>query len=340
VALGIARYNSSNTRLRLAIAMLTCGVLAAICGEGIAAAEQVNPDAIAMALQSPAVDPGEARQTISISMLEVLLAAIGVFAVWLFLARRWYQLVRVPRRPKVITPPVGFILVLLLLVAGVIGMTTARTIFAIGSDVQLEQNPVRAYALLSAGSHVAQLLILLLVAVMWSQSRRPKRDPRPSMLTSVALGLAALLFFWPIVMLVAFLVNLVITLMTGSPVEPIAHDTLALFRDHPIDRWMALLIVLVVVTAPLIEEVMYRGVVQESLGQLGLSPWMAIVVTSVFFAVMHLPIVEWHALATLFTLSLGFGWLYEKTGRLAAPIAMHAAFNAGNLGLVMMGLGS
>ena len=38
----------------------------------------------------------------------------------------------------------------------------------------------------------------------------------------------------------------------------------------------------------------------------------------------------------LLVLGAGFGWVYDKTGRLTAPIVMHALFNAGNLVLALL----
>jgi len=49
--------------------------------------------------------------------------------------------------------------------------------------------------------------------------------------------------------------------------------------------------------------------------------------------------VQPHALIGLFVFGLGLGWAYERTGRLWAPIAMHALFNAGNLMLARMTAG-
>ena len=70
-------------------------------------------------------------------------------------------------------------------------------------------------------------------------------------------------------------------------------------------------------------------------------PWTAIIITSAAFSAMHIGSAAVYALPGLFVLSLGFGWARERTGRLAAPIVMHAAFNVGNLVLaLMMGGGS
>ncbi len=58
---------------------------------------------------------------------------------------------------------------------------------------------------------------------------------------------------------------------------------------------------------------------------LGVEAWLANVAVSLFFAGLHSD--QWPAPVPLFVLSLGLGWLYQRTGRLAGPVAMHATFN-------------
>lgn len=312
------------------------GVLAVIWSEGIAAAEQVNP-AEETVFQEPLSNASEAdRPERAVRPAEFIVAGVGILALWVFFVTGWHRIDRAPTKTNPMTPMMGFILVALLFLAAIIGATTMRSLFGLGDDLAQEANPVRAHAVRAAGAHTAQLLVLLLPLWVWFLGRRRRNDLRPSQRHAVILGIGGLAVFWPIVMLVSFLSSVLVLFMTGKPVDPVAHGTLALFRDQAFDGWMLLLIVLVVLAAPIVEEVMYRGLVQESIGQLGLSRWTAIMLTSLFFALMHLPVVEPHALLMLFTLSIGFGWIYEKTGRLAAPIAMHAAFNVGNLALVML----
>ena len=66
--------------------------------------------------------------------------------------------------------------------------------------------------------------------------------------------------------------------------------------------------VCVVIGAPVLEEVLYRGVIQEAIRRAGLRPGPAVLVTSLLFAIMHMSAVPGHALLALFVLSLGFGW--------------------------------
>jgi membrane protease YdiL (CAAX protease family) len=51
--------------------------------------------------------------------------------------------------------------------------------------------------------------------------------------------------------------------------------------------------------------------------------WLAVVITSVIFAVVH-PL--WMA-PLIFVLSICLGYAYERTGNLWVPIVMHALFN-------------
>ena len=68
-------------------------------------------------------------------------------------------------------------------------------------------------------------------------------------------------------------------------------------------------------------------------------PWshssnIPILLTSVFFASLHLP--QWPAPIAIFLLSLALGVLYKRTGSLMASIAMHATFNGINTLLLLI----
>jgi membrane protease YdiL (CAAX protease family) len=87
----------------------------------------------------------------------------------------------------------------------------------------------------------------------------------------------------------------------------------------------------VTIIGPLIEEVMYRGLLQNGIRRVGATPWAAITIASTVFAVAHVNVVPPHGLVGLCVLSLGFGWAFERSGTLWAPFTMHALFNAGNI---------
>jgi hypothetical protein len=95
--------------------------------------------------------------------------------------------------------------------------------------------------------------------------------------------------------------------------------------------YLTLAVSTIIVFAPLIEETLFRGFLQSFIRQ-HLGSKQAIFITSVLFAFFHyspeqgmgnIPIV-----GSLFALALFLGFVYEKKGSLAAPIALHASFNA------------
>jgi len=85
-----------------------------------------------------------------------------------------------------------------------------------------------------------------------------------------------------------------------------------------------LMAALAVLVAPLVEELMFRGLFQSMIRSYLGRPWPAIAITSILFAGIHTNAEHWPA---LFVLALGLGYSYEKSGSLLRPIFMHAMFN-------------
>ena len=150
---------------------------------------------------------------------------------------------------------------------------------------------------------------------------------------SAVMGAVTLVALWPVMQGASFVLGALARAIQQEPVARIAHDTLRQLVESPADAWLVVMALVVVFAAPVLEEVMYRGILQRTIIGLDLGRWTAILITSGVFVSMHVGVARWHALPALFVLSLGFGWVYERTGRLAAPIAMHVLFNALNLGL-------
>lgn len=94
-----------------------------------------------------------------------------------------------------------------------------------------------------------------------------------------------------------------------------------------------LLALTVVVGAPIVEELVYRGLLQRSaMSAVGAVP--GLVLTAVWFAAIHQSVAE---LPGLFVAGLVFGGCVLVTGRLGAAMVTHAAFNATGLLIVIAG---
>ena len=92
-----------------------------------------------------------------------------------------------------------------------------------------------------------------------------------------------------------------------------------------------LLVLVVVVGAPIVEELVYRGLVQRSLST-AVGASAGLLLTAILFAIIHFSPVEYPG---LFLAGLVFGGCLTVTGRLGTAIVTHAAFNAAGLVTVL-----
>ncbi|HUS67789.1 MAG TPA: CPBP family intramembrane glutamic endopeptidase [Kofleriaceae bacterium] len=147
------------------------------------------------------------------------------------------------------------------------------------------------------------------VSIGWAAAPGARGHLR-SLATGAVIGLAAaaiaLLYFTVLARLVG-----PIDPVEGSPAEIFDRDTLLAFA------------LLAVVAAPLVEETLFRGILYGGLRRT-FSPAVAVLTSAALFAVIHPPI----AFPAVFTLGAGAALARERTGRLAAAIAAHAAYNA------------
>ena len=102
---------------------------------------------------------------------------------------------------------------------------------------------------------------------------------------------------------------------------------------NPSSVSLVLLILVVVVGAPLVEELVYRGLLQGALGRTlhQWRGWLAMVLVAALFALVHFSPVEYPG---LFLVGLVLGICALRTGRLGMGILTHAAFNAAALAIV------
>jgi membrane protease YdiL (CAAX protease family) len=144
------------------------------------------------------------------------------------------------------------------------------------------------------------------------------------------LGAGCFLLAMPLVQVVAMISEAIYRQVNGAEPPVLAHDTLKLIVDTRGDVMVWLLIAAVVIGAPIVEELIFRGGLQSAILKLTGSPWAAVLGTSTLFALMHLSVVPADgrfALAPLFALSVAMGLAFERTKRLGVPIVMHMCYN-------------
>lgn len=83
-------------------------------------------------------------------------------------------------------------------------------------------------------------------------------------------------------------------------------------------------VLMVVLIGPFVEELVFRGALQEGLAA-RFGVWPAIVGQAALFAAFHR---SWWLLVPTFILGVALGWLAERRDSLWPPIALHAVYNA------------
>ena len=97
-------------------------------------------------------------------------------------------------------------------------------------------------------------------------------------------------------------------------------------------RGKAILFSFLLIEAPLLEELLFRGVLFGGLTRI-MPVWGAMLLSGFLFAFIH---VNAATLIPLWFLGVAFAWLYVRTGTLLAPMAVHLIFNAVNLTLCLL----
>ena len=80
----------------------------------------------------------------------------------------------------------------------------------------------------------------------------------------------------------------------------------------------------IVFCVPVVEEIVFRGLLQKHLST-KLPPWLAIVITSILFALAHYEIIS--RILPAFLIGIFCGFIYYRTDKLILCILYHALFN-------------
>lgn len=99
--------------------------------------------------------------------------------------------------------------------------------------------------------------------------------------------------------------------------------------DRAHGGWLIALVIVVAIGAPIVEELVYRGLILQTL-QSRVNDALALVVSAAFFAGIHFAPIEFPG---LFAFAIVLGLCFQRTGRLGMAITAHIGFNAVGLAL-------
>jgi uncharacterized protein len=223
----------------------------------------------------------------------------------------------------------GWVALFLILqvVAGVGALAAAIAMDGSGRDPMAVAQDLTAFALPMIWALV--IVELFLLALLWLYLRKPERmaaieldrwSQLPllrTILIAVAMIGAGLTFNW------AYSTYVV-------PDIAVQEELRKLFAAIPQTAMNnALLFAAVALIAPLLEELLFRGLLQKSLSH-KMPVWAAIAISALVFGVMHM---DFYAMPPLVMMGAIFGLIYHLTGSLRVTILLHMINNAAALTL-------
>lgn len=238
--------------------------------------------------------------------------------------------------PDIHRPDGGFptILGALVWVAAFLLLQIVAGVLALGIAISLDDSGRAPMKLAGDSAFIAAPTILSLVAsslvllgLLWLHLRKESRAvqiglmrwSRLSLVRTIALAIGL------IALGLAFNHLYATYVIPDIKVQEAMRKLFAALPDTPLN--MILLFIAIAGIAPLLEEILFRGLVQNALMQ-RLPAWAAILGASAIFGAVHM---DYHAFPALFAMGAVFGILYHMTGSLRVNIAVHMANNAAAL---------
>jgi hypothetical protein len=215
------------------------------------------------------------------------------------------------------------------------GATSLAVIIApkLVGDLQGWQSAFLDNLVLSAGAIAAMVVIIVLARVSFVRRLKGFGMNVKTIHKDFLAAFVNLLAVWPIVMAAIILTMFFGKLIYGQGFEVQQHEELELITAYPQLPLRILIVVLAVVIAPLLEEMLFRGLFQTAIRSIieirNLNgAWPSILISSTLFAMVHANAGHWPA---LFVLAVCLGYAYEKSGSLFRPIFIHSFFNAATI---------
>jgi membrane protease YdiL (CAAX protease family) len=175
-------------------------------------------------------------------------------------------------------------------------------------------------------------LILVIAKLDFARGIKGLGLRRKTIPRDLGFAFLTLLAVWPLVLAAMGLTILITRMWYGQQYQIPQHEALKLLSESGAIPLRVLLTIMAVAVAPVVEEMLFRGLFQTTIRSYVQRPWPAIVITSLLFASIHEDVSHW---PSLFVLALGLGYVYEKSGSLLRSIFMHALFNGINIALVL-----
>lgn len=150
-----------------------------------------------------------------------------------------------------------------------------------------------------------------------------------------AVAVAGCVAVWPVCIGVLLLTREVILLLDPAMELP-EHTAITTLRSDDVPVWISGVTILSAsVLAPMVEELLFRGLLQSALARWWRSQWGAVLVSGCAFGFFHMHVFDTVPALAVFGIVLGYA--YARTGSLVLVVLLHAVFNCKNVLWVILG---
>jgi membrane protease YdiL (CAAX protease family) len=286
----------------------------------------------------------EFADPIAIAELVICLTGLILFACWLLKTSLGGKALAdsVPRRNNM---PIYLPFVPLFIWFGAVWLTASIANILFG-DLQGWQDDFLNNLTLCIGELTAIAVIIFLARVHFARRLKGFGLNIKTIVKDFFAAFVNLLTVWPLIMAAIILTMFFGELIWGREYQVQQHQQLKLITEYSQLPPRILIIVVAVVIAPLLEEMLFRGFFQTMIrsyliphrsslvarvtghGSRATNCWLAILISSGLFTIIHANTGHWPA---LFVLGICLGYAYEKSGSLIRPIFIHSLFNAASI---------
>jgi uncharacterized protein len=225
-----------------------------------------------------------------------------------------------------ILPSIGWIVLYfalqIVVTAVIIGIVMAMTNSAGGSAQAIDPLAISKDGVLIMWGLIASAAVQLLL--MWLYLRKGDRAQQMGLTHFGRLSWAKTLAVSIGAVVAATIFNYAYAnyVIPGMPMQDEMAKILASIPRTPLNISMGFLAIAGL--APLIEELLFRGLLQKSLAY-KLPIWAAITLSALTFSLVHM---QPYAIPALMAVGAAFGYIYHKTGSLRVTIILHMINNA------------
>ena len=268
------------------------------------------------------------------------LAGLIIFAVWL-LKTSWGRKSLADSRPRRNNMPfyLPFVPLFIWVIAGSLAIAIAAKL---AGDLQQWQKAFLDNFIYFVTAIAVTVIVIILARATFARRLKGFGLNVRTIHKDFLAAVINLLATWPLVIAALIVTMFFGKLIYGQDFAIEQHEELELITAYPQLPLRILIVVLAILVAPLIEEMLFRGLFQTMIRsvleirnpkpvlnkaegfQTRHSAWLSILISSALFVMVHTDIAHWPA---LFVLSLCLGYSYEKSGSLFRPIFIHSFFN-------------